>query len=396
MLNQIFNLNKIYNMKIKEYFFLIFNIFLYALSIKRVGDWTIFRNDFQIPPEPFSELLIYYPNQFVRRGLIGQIIRTFDQDGILFDTAVLIIYINFILFSILLFLNIWYSNYSEFQHFLIIFSTFGIFHMSSYKQYFYRKELFILSIFLLINFILKFRKYPFLTFLIIGLLTSLAILIHEGVALLMFPFVAYQVKIMFSNKNFYKYFLYFCSIIFLLVIINSGNAEISNKIRSSLSIEDLSLIEQFSSSSEKMDGIAWIGKSIFDTLELSFVLVFSGSILLWSVYLFLLIYGLIIITGINYQSFNWNNIYKFLTNNKLFLLIPIIFIIAMDWGRWILVLFYFSVFTLSSADKYNKLTNINLQFLIYALASFLTIMPECCLQMSKLDIIFVNLKNIFT
>ena len=268
--------------------------------------------------------------------------------------------------------------------------------MSSYKQYFYRKELFILSIFLLINFILKFKKYPFLTFLIIGLLTSLAILIHEGVALLMFPFVAYQVKILFSNINFYKYFLYFCSIIFLLVIINSGNAEISNKIRSSLSSEDLSLIEQYSSSSEKMDGIAWIGKSIFDTLELSFVLMFSGSVLLWSVYLFLLIYGLIIITGINYQSFNFNNVYKFLTINKLFFLIPIIFFIAMDWGRWILVLFYFSVFTLSSVDKYNKLTNINLQFLLYALASFLTIMPECCLQMSKLDIIFVNLKNIFT
>lgn len=396
MIKQIFNFNKIYEMKIKEFFFLIFNIFLYAISIKRIGNWTIFRNDFQIPPEAYSELLIYYPDQFVRRGLVGQMIRTIDEDGILFDTALLFIFINFIIFSILLFTNIWYSNYSEFQHFLILFSTFGIFHISSYKQYFYRKEMFILSIFLLVNLIFKFRKYQYFLFSLISLLMALAIFIHEGVAFLMFPFVAYQIKFIYPDKKFYKYFLYFSSILFLIVAINSGNADISNEIRSSLSSVDLSLIEKHSTSSEKMDGIAWIGKSIIDTIELSFVVLFSGSVLLWAVYFFLMAYGLLIITGNNYYSFHVVDIYKFLATNKAFIVIPIIFIIAMDWGRWILVIFYFSVFTLSSTNKSKKLTNVNYQFLFYAVASFLTIMPECCLQMSKLDIIFVNLKNIFS
>ena len=46
----------------------------------------------------FQELLINYQGGFVRRGFIGNLIYLIDDDGILFDTLYVFVFVNFLIF----------------------------------------------------------------------------------------------------------------------------------------------------------------------------------------------------------------------------------------------------------------------------------------------------------
>ena len=181
-------------MLFKKNYLSLLNFLIYIFSIAQVATRTILSDSFEIHYWSFSELLIYYPGRFIRRGFIGQIIQLIDNDGILLDSTLLVVFINFCLFILFLFLNLRTFELTSYQSFLLLMSTFGIYQVTIYNQYFHRKEMFLITIFLIINLLLKNRLDRNLKFVSILFLTFVSILIHEGIALLMFPFIYYLLK----------------------------------------------------------------------------------------------------------------------------------------------------------------------------------------------------------
>ena len=366
------------------------NFLIYLFAVVQVALRTIYSDGFEIHYWSFSELLIYYPDKFIRRGLIGQIIRYIDADGIFLDSTLLVIFINFCIFIIFLSLSIKVFDLSSHQSFLFLISTFGIYQLTIYNQYFHRKEMFILTIFLIINLFLKDSLDSILKFIFILFLTVISILIHEGIALLMFPFIYLLLKNKTDNLNYQRIFIAISFLSFMVVILNAGSPEIADKIRSSLSIEDRILFET------DRDAITTIGWSLYDTFaKTTFTLIFSGSMFLWFFYIALSIVSILIILNIPYSEVKKIDFLSFLRENPSFLMIIPIFIVGFDWGRWIFSIFYFSFFTIVNLRNINKLYSFKLTEILFAVVSFFTIMPECCLEMTRGDMITKHLFRVF-
>ena len=125
-------------------------LFIYLLTIAQVAKRTVFTDSLEYTPWSYSELLISYPDQFLRRGFIGELANIIDADGILFDTVNLILLINFCIFVSLTFLNIIISKLTPIQHFLFLVSIFGVLSFTTFNHYYHRKEMFVLNLFLLL------------------------------------------------------------------------------------------------------------------------------------------------------------------------------------------------------------------------------------------------------
>ena len=366
------------------------NFLIYLFSVAQVARRTILSDGFEIHYWSFSELLIYYPDRFIRRGLIGQIIQFIDNDEILLDSTLLVIFVNFCLFVLLLYWNLRTYKLTSHQSFLLLMSTFGIFQISIYNQYFHRKEMFLITLFLIINLILKNKLKSYFKFLIVLFLTVISILIHEGIALLMFPFVYYLLKQKTENLNFQKAYFLLSITVFITVILNAGTPEIADQIRNSLSTEDKILFET------DRDAITAIGWSIYDTFALTtFTLIFSGSMFLWLFYIALLVFSIYVILNIQIRKTSKLEVINFIKDNSYFLLIVPIFIVGFDWGRWIFSLFYFLIFTIINIKSIDKIDSFKLKEKLFLVISFFTIMPECCLEMTRGDMITKNLYRVF-
>ena len=366
------------------------NFLIYLFSVVQVARRTILSDGFEIHYWSFSELLIFYPDRFIRRGFIGQVIQFIDNDGILLDSTLLVIFVNFCFFVIFFYLNLRAYELTSHQSFLLLMSTFGMFQVSIYNQYFHRKEMFLITLFLIINLILKNRLESNFKFLMILFLTILSILIHEGIALLMFPFVYYLLKQKTENRNFHKTYFLLCITVFIVVILNAGSPEIADQIRNSLSTEDRILFET------DRDAITTIGWSLYDTFALTtFTLIFSGSMFLWLFYIVLLVFSIYTILNLPIRKTSKHEVINFLKDNLYFLLIVPIFIVGFDWGRWIFSLFYFLIFTIINLKPIDKVDSFKLQEILFLVISFFTIMPECCLEMTRGDMITKNLYRVF-
>ncbi|MDA8652962.1 hypothetical protein N9L62_01960 [Candidatus Actinomarina sp.] len=366
------------------------NLFIYLFSVAQVARRTILSDSFEIHYWSYSELLIYYPNRFIRRGLIGQIIQFIDNDGALLDSTLLVIFVNFCFFLFFLYLNLKTYELTSHQSFLLLMSTFGAFQVSIYNQYFHRKEMFLITLFLIINLILKNKLNGYFKFLMVLFLTIISILIHEGVALLMFPFVYYLLKQKTENINFHNAYFILSITVFIAVILNSGSPEIADQIRSSLPTEDRILFET------GRDAITTIGWSIYDTFTLTtFTLIFSGSMFLWLFYIALLVFSIHIILNLSMIKISNLDVISLIKDNLYFLLILPIFIVGFDWGRWIFSLFYFLFFTIINIKSIEKTNSFRSREILFLVISFFTIMPECCLEMTRGDMITKNLHRVF-
>jgi hypothetical protein len=366
------------------------NFLIYLFSVAQVARRTILSDGFEIHYWSFSELLIYYPNKFIRRGLIGQLIQSIDNDGILLDSALLVIFVNFCFFVFFLYWNLRTYELTSHQSFLFLMSTFGVFQISIYNQYFHRKEMFLITLFLIINLILKNKLNSRFKFLIVLVLTIISILIHEGIALLMFPFVYYLLKQKTENINFHKAYFILSITVFIAVILNAGSPEIADQIRNSLSTEDRILFEI------DRDAITTIGWSIYDTFALTtFTLIFSGSMFLWLFFIALSVFSIYVILNLSMSSISKLDLINFIKDNSYFLLIVPIFIVGFDWGRWIFSIFYFLFFTIINIKSIDKLNSFKSKEILFLMISFFTIMPECCLEMTRGDMITKNLYRVF-
>tara|TARA_B100001564_G_C20089600_1_gene424320 strand:- start:131 stop:490 length:360 start_codon:yes stop_codon:yes gene_type:complete len=88
--------------------------------------------------------------------------------------------------------------------------------------------------------------------------------------------------------------------------------------------------------------------------------------------------------NLNEIYFDFAKIKSFLLKEKYFLVIPILFVVGFDWGRWIFSLFHLCFFSYLTLNKKNirTVTSWTIPILLLITVSFFTIMPECCLQMS--------------
>ena len=274
------------------------------------------------------------------------------------------------------------------QTFLLLMSTFGVFQVSIYNQYFHRKEMFLITLFLIINLILKNELENKFKFLIVLFLTIISILIHEGIALLMFPFVYYLLIRKTDNLNFRKAYFILCMTVFIAVILNAGTAEIADQIRN-LSPEDRILFET------DRDAITAIGWSIYDICTNNLYFNILGSMFLWLFYIALLAGNIYVILNLPLSKISKFGVVNFIKDNSYFLLIIPIFIVGFDWGRWIFSLFYFLIFTLINIKPIDKINSFNSKEILFLVISFFTIMPECCLEMTRGDMITKNLYRVF-
>lgn len=356
------------------------SLLIYFLSIAQVAKRTILSNTLEYSPWSYSELIISYPGLFTRRGFVGELITLIDSDSILFDTVNIFLFINFITFILLSFTHIKISKLTPLQHLLYLVSIFGILNISIFNQYYHRKEMFVLNLFMLILLIIKINTKTNITFITTVTFSILMILIHEGIAMIAIAFIVLILK---KKSYFSAYMLKTYSIIILLsfvgVIVSAGNDTASNLIWSNLSEFDRSLI------SIETNAITAIGWSLFDSFfKTTQVLIFSGSMFLWSFYFAIFIWTFLAIFKIepNRLNLRFSTVKEFLLKEKYFIVIPILFIVGFDWGRWIFSLFHLSFFSfLILNNQINKNKTWSFAIGAFILVSLLTIMPECCLQM---------------
>lgn len=364
---------------------LIFQKFSYyslsLFSIIQVAKTTLFErnnsNFLDIHPWAFQELLINYQGGFVRRGFIGNLIYLFDNDGVLFDTLYIFVFINFLIFVFLINLNLKISNLSNLQKLLFHISIFAPFSITLFGDYYARKEIFIINFYLALLFLYKKKKVKLLV-LSIFFVGLISLLIHEGITFfLLFPFLIHLLKkINISNRvsSLFKISMIFT---FAVIVLFKGNMQVVSKIYESMSPEDLNLINSAGYSSTAIDAIGW---GILDTLKTTYVLFFSGSLVYWSVFfMFILFTTSIIINSKIYDVYL--SLKELIMNNKEFLLILPLFTLGYDWGRWIFTIFYLYFFLLIT-DKDFQLEKIkfNLNIAAYLFVSLLTEMPACCIQ----------------
>ena len=358
------------------------SLLIYLLSITQVAKRTVLSETLEYSPWSFSELLISYPDQFIRRGLIGETIHIISSDTVLFDTVNLVVFINFVIFTLLSFTFIKLSNLSSIQHFLYLISIFGILNVSMFNQYFHRKEMFVLNLFLIILLTLRFRANEYLILIISSICSILMILIHEGIAMITIPFIVYLFKKMLDNSKKVLYvYTPIVLLIFLTVILGSGSDSSSNVMWENLSEFDKNQIVI------TPNAITAIGWSVLDSfLNTTQILIFSGSMFLWTFYFFMVGFTLFVIFNINFNKIyiDYSKVKSFLVKEKYFLVIPVLFVIGFDWGRWLFSLFHICFFSYLTLKENTIITTIRwtIPMFILAVTSIFTIMPECCLQMS--------------
>jgi len=356
------------------------SLLIYLFSIAQVAKKTILSSTLEYSPWSYSELIISYPGLFTRRGFLGELITLIDSDLILFDTVNIFLFINFITFILLSFAHIKISKLTPLQHLLYLISIFGILNITLFNQYYHRKEMFVLNLFMLTLLIIKINTKTNITFIAAVIFSILMILIHEGIAMIAIAFIVLILK---KKTSFSPYLIkIYSTIIFLSfvgVIVSSGNDTASNLIWNNLSEFDRNLI------SIEPNAITAIGWSLFDSFfKTTQVLIFSGSMFLWSFYFAIFIWTFLAIFKIEPNRLNLSvlSVKEFLLKEKYFIVIPILFIVGFDWGRWIFSLFHLSFFSfLILNNKINKNKTWSFALVAFILVSMLTIMPECCLQM---------------
>lgn len=367
-------------MKTKNIIFQKFSYYLLSLiSIIQVAKATLFErnnsNFIDIHPWAFQELLINYQGGFVRRGLIGNLIYFFDNDGVLFDTLYIFVFINFLIFVILINLNL---NLSNLQKLLFHISIFAPFSITLFGDYYARKEIFILNFYLALLLLYKKKKVKQLT-ISIFLVGPFCLMIHEGIAFfLLFPFLILLLKKINTPNRVLLLFKISMIFTFVILVLSRGNNQIVRGIYESLSLEDLNLINSANYSSTAIDAIGW--PNLWYTFRTTYTLFFSGSLIYWSVFFVMILFTTSIIFNLK-MNIIYSTLKDLLQKNIEFLLVLPLFFIGYDWGRWIFTIFYLYFFLLL-ADRDFKVEKIkfNLNIVAYLFVSLLTEMPACCIQ----------------
>jgi len=358
----------------------------------------------------YSEILINYPDQFVRRGLLGEIIYLLSQNSGSIKIVNNFIFFNFTLFVTLLMYT--FRRYDLSYKFIFLYFVFplGILHMVVFDNFYHRKDLIYLNLFLImLNLLITHpEKNKELKFIILLFTTVFLGLIHEGLLLLFIPiYIFFIEKYFFKKKLFYisykNIFLILNLVLFTISSIFKGNKQLAENIWNSLHISDKRLISENINDFE-FNGIGAIGWSFLEPLNLFYQVLNSGAIFYWVFSFLLIIYFYnAVFFGNDFKLFQFKVTNSNLINKFYLLYVPIL-VVGWDWGRWIMIFFYSFTFILLESLNKEDIKNLYLSrkhFYFILLLSFLTVIPEYNISEINYNIFeqyykfLVDFKNIF-
>jgi hypothetical protein len=307
----------------------------------------------------FSDLLIDYRAGFVRRGLLGTMIRYFSGSGPELPNANHLIFVNFcVCLAAITSLVLLHSGYKVRNLMLILIIPGGLFAWGITNEFFYRKEAFFLT-FLAISglglFVLRgwtsayLRKLGALVLIaFIFLMGPVLTLVHEG---FIFVSAAANVVLLLAiaralfiddrasaawGKRLALSYSTLITVVFLLSCYFRGGPDVASAIWRTLNPADRAMI---SPDGTMYGGIGAIASSFSSLICMPLHVFVSGLAWFWLVPLVgLMLYSLTIVDlnlmGAPHQRIqslkSWGIIYGFL-----FVCLLPAFFLGWDWGRWI-------------------------------------------------------------
>lgn len=287
-----------------------------------------------------GELLINYEGGFVRRGLLGQI--AFETlDPVFFVTKVqkLVVGIFFVSLIFVVFVenSLWVKWLLAAT---IVFHSGGLydFTQSNGFEYLERKEIwFYVSMFITIILSKAWGFYNIKTMVSVSLISTIMILHHEIYAFYCLPLLFLLVSM--NKDRLCKNLLIVImppALTFLLVLFNHGDPALSNAIRISyVNQHDLSV-------GGGVDAIGWVFN---DSFRLSVEAAVRGSIAYW-IFFFLLSFSMV--SALALSKFNKLNDLAFISLLNMLLMVAtaILVISGWDWGRWVSMYGFFSIYSI--------------------------------------------------
>lgn len=377
----------------------ILNLAIYLVSISLLVRNTILSNTLKWNNYSFSEYIISYPNKFIRRGLVGEVLTYLSNGESIFYGVQIVVFANCILFISLLFLLFKKLQIDiEFLSLLLL-SSMGFFQLFFYGNFYFRKEMFYLNFFIILIFLFIYEESHKLNKNIINvylIFTTLIIsLIHEGFLLITTPFV--YIILRNKRKYFHKYYGIFSYLLFLGMIFSQGDGVAAATLWNELNPYDKSLIPDISSTAISFIGYDY---SFFLTLKYSGIsLLDEGNVFYWLfiVFYFMLFYSLLFTNGILLNLvLLFKNKFKY---EYILLTIPILFFVAFDWGRFFIAVFYILLLFLIYDFK-NKFSNFliskkTITFKLFVIMTVLTIIPDRSWQdFSYIEKLFDSIEEI--
>jgi hypothetical protein len=383
--------------KMKYLYVFCYGMFVYLAACvmlniltSQLGEWSL------------TELLINYQGGFVRRGLIGEVLFQSDNPIALAHNFQRFIVACFLVFILILLI----SEKDLFNKFLLLalvtFASGGIldFILGAGFEYLDRKEIWFYSTLGLIFVSIRtFGFYNLKNILVINVLSVLMTLHHELYAVFTLPLILFIVALSGAGYLLKSIALIAPTFITLLLVVNhSGDQSFVNTIKESY------LLKFGIDAGGAIDGIGW---SFERSHNLSRRMITDGSLRYW---LYHMIVNLVFLTI--FAS------YKSKTVKEFFIYMTVIFIVfsatvfamfaGWDWGRWISMFFFISIFFIYIAslalsnvfrtnffNTYNnelsdrlrmQIASIMLLFLIFGLNSNVR-MDHCCPKQSNFEFV---------
>lgn len=323
-----FSFSSIKSFNLYIFFIFIFSIIILSTKFLHPTDWTT------------SEWLINYQGGFTRRGLIGELLISMNKI-IDINPRYLVYIFEIIMLLIYYYLVVNYIKQISFSPLiiLIIFSPLSFIYPVAETETIARKETLLLSVY--IYFLLSLLTNNLrLTFLIISILLPLMNLIWDGTIFYIFFFILTYI---YSKRKIDPKQLIYFLISFIPLLISLYFILITDNTQAEIKIMCEAIKEPC------FGAMNFVVNNIKDNISNSFWLYNSdGSLNFKLEYLFR--YSLVFILCF-YPIFslilNSNN-KKILLIQYITCLIPIIvlFYLAWDWGRYLHILYLFSVFTI--------------------------------------------------
>ena len=304
-----------------------------------------------------SEILINYQGGFVRRGLLGELFYSLHSLLGINPYTAIITFCAIAYFTLIAFFTILFIKKKQ-SLFLLPF----IFVLGNpiINNFWVRKDVFLILIFILILFAYVRLNKPFLRFILVNLLLILGILIHEGFAFISLPvlvllFVSERRSANIHLVDFAKSLVFFAPsiFIFLATFIAKGSFESAQAIWHSWQPITFPIqAEQTNLAPSAIDALSWSIKkgisfsyNIFTNFNSEFY-----TPILWSLVFILIYYTITQASKLNLALFRQKDLVP-INRNKMshimilqFIAVLPLILLGWDWGRWV---FYWVISSLT-------------------------------------------------
>ncbi len=292
-----------------------------------------------------SDLLIHYNGQFIRRGLIGSLLllisdlTEFNLKEVIKFTFVGIYLIYFIIYFFFI-KDLIKKNLFVFL--FILLSPLGILYPLYELESLLRKEIFLYIFFLIFLILLKSNLSNKVYYIYLNLILPLLILIHDGLIFFISVFfLAWSIqKQKYDLKIKIKHLL-FSSITALMVIILNINYLLSADIVAHVEGQLINL-SSYGYNVTEFGAFFWLRKDLFEAISINFSNYNLNHLIRYFI-IFLLSFSPVI--------YLWKKVVILNFYSKIIFLLTILsifslFLIVLDWGRFITVVFNLFIFLL--------------------------------------------------